>query len=340
MKTSTHYFEKWPNLKNWQQWFGQAKIVVVADQRVGKDALEHLGRIGHCLSVSAGEGLKRPEAFVKLAEEVLEVVAGCSAQEIILVAVGGGTVGDAVGFLASVLKRGVRLVHVPSTYLAALDSAHGGKTALNVGGFKNQIGTIYPAERVIVIRELLAMQPSLNLRSAYGELIKMAILAGGSLFQNLERTKTFDESLFWKVLPTAVLAKNKIVVRDPFEKKGIRQLLNLGHTVGHALEVEQNLPHGLAVQLGLEFSLELSRKHNLIGGANFQRLAKILAKNKTVAWARIPSKKLREYLSRDKKSRQLKYVRFVLVKKPGQAVVRELSIAAVVSAAKDFGWAR
>ena len=99
-----------------------------------------------------------------------------------------GTVGDFAGFLASILKRGVPLIHIPTTLLAAMDSAHGGKTALNVREFKNQVGTFYPAHGILLVRSLFEELPAMQIRSAIGEMAKMALIEGGELlFEKLAR---------------------------------------------------------------------------------------------------------------------------------------------------------
>lgn len=343
MKTKTLFIENWPNPRHWRAWLGRAKVVVVADQKLQSIVRRELAANGEIIFVAGGEELKSMRGLVDLAEEVLGRVQGESASQIVLIAVGGGTIGDAVGFLASVLKRGVRLIHVPTTYLAAVDSAHGGKTAINISGYKNQIGTFYSAERVVVIQKVLSTQPDVNLRSAYGELIKISLLEGGRIFARLRKAKVFDVKLFWQLLPAAVEAKQKIVTRDPYEKTGERQKLNLGHTLGHAIEVEQKWPHGLAVLSGLEFSLELSRRLKILSDPDYEVIRNVVNKNLSglrLNRPMISSKNLERLLARDKKALKRDRVRFVLVAKPGRPFVKELRINEVIRAAKDLGWAR
>ncbi|HRK06409.1 MAG TPA: hypothetical protein PLZ57_01465 [Pseudobdellovibrionaceae bacterium] len=229
----------------------------------------------------AGEDLKTLASFQREVEFWQRRWGAKLNRDFSVIAIGGGSVGDFAGFVASVYWRGLRLVHVPSTWLAALDSAHGGKTALNVGGAKNQIGSFHPAEEVILVRELLAAQPPARAVEARGELLKMALLDGGAwakpvraayerelrsaahgngakeaLANGALGTAPNWEKLIWKSLPSVVEAKLRVVRRDPREQSGERRILNLGHTWGHVLEATHNWPHGRCVELGLHFADE------------------------------------------------------------------------------------
>src|SRR5438445_1275287 len=121
-------------------------------------------------AVQAGEGLKSIDLFPEHISKITALCEKASVRKLTIVVVGGGSVGDFGGFVASILKRGVRLVHLPSTWLAAIDSAHGGKTALNVGGAKNQIGTFYPATEVVLVKSLLLSQPPARTFEGFAEL--------------------------------------------------------------------------------------------------------------------------------------------------------------------------
>jgi 3-dehydroquinate synthase len=266
------------------------------------------------------------------------MLSGHSARESAIVVVGGGSVGDWAGFLASVLKRGIAFVNIPSTWLAAIDSAHGGKTALNVDAYKNQVGTFYPATAIYCVKEILDQQPQENVRSGYGEALKMAILAGGPLYKKFIGCKDFNSDFLWKVLPQLVMAKYQVVKRDPFEKLGIRQILNLGHTMGHAIELEQKLPHGLAVQLGLEFSLEWSFREGLIKARDYEVMKSLLVKNRVPPLARLSAERLRLCIQQDKKTHNGDEVGFVFIKSPGKPVYKNVKMDELIQVARDSGW--
>jgi 3-dehydroquinate synthase len=199
-------------------------------------------------------------------------VEGCPSKEIVIIAMGGGSVGDFAGFVASILKRGVRLVHIPSTWLAAIDSAHGGKTALNVSRIKNQIGTYYCANEIHLVKEILLGQPEERMLEAFGEVIKIALIQGDKLWNQLEQKSKLSSTLYWKLLPEMIEAKYRIVRKDPFETKGFRQLLNLGHTVGHVLESKLKMPHGVAVLYGVAFVIEWSLQRRILSSKDYYRI--------------------------------------------------------------------
>lgn len=168
-----------------------------------------------------------------------------------IVAVGGGSVGDLVGFCASIFMRGIKLLHIPTTLLAMIDSSIGGKTAIDLGGVKNVVGTIYVADTLIDF-DFLETLPQEQMEDANGEIEKYKLLSsdiGATDIQTL--------------IKQCIEFKSKIVEKDLLDKN-IRRQLNLGHTVAHALELSYNLTHGQAVLLGLYYELKLAEKIGLL----------------------------------------------------------------------------
>lgn len=285
-------------------------------------------------AVAAGEGLKSVDLFP---EHILKLTALCekvSTQRLTLVVVGGGSVGDFGGFVASVLKRGVRLVHIPSTWLAAIDSAHGGKTALNVGGAKNQIGTFYPAAKIVLVKSLLFSQPPSRTFEGFAELLKISLIEGGSLWAQFSHEAEVSPEVLWKYLSTAISAKYKIVKKDPEEKKGLRHVLNLGHTVGHILESYYELPHGVAINYGLEFALRWSVQKKIMPSAEYEKLQRqpVMAYLLSATRDQLfdvktnAMKEFRRLLLNDKKKTKSETLRFVFLKKPGQTLIKEVHV--------------
>ncbi len=234
--------------------------VVIIDAALPVAWREALSRpaTGEPLVVEAGESLKRLAAVEALADRVLE---RRSTRPLTLVAVGGGTIGDAVGFLASILWRGVELWHVPTTLLAMVDSAHGGKTAVNLGAAKNQLGTFYPASRVVLVEEALATLPLEQRRDGLAELVKGLWLGDADALDLLEAdggvgqlaNAAFGDvgDRLMELLERAIEVKLDIVDQDLYETKGIRTFLNFGHTVAHTLELHTGISHGQAVSWGM-----------------------------------------------------------------------------------------
>lgn len=284
--------------------------------------------------VRAGESLKAVEGFSTHIARIVKLCEKTSSRGLTVVVVGGGSVGDFGGFVASILKRGVRLVQMPSTWLSAIDSAHGGKTALNVGSAKNQIGTFYPADKVVLCRSLLMAQPEARSFEGFGELLKIALLEGGSLWNSLSKEYELSAATMWKYLSKAIRAKNKIVAKDPQEKTGYRHILNLGHTMGHVLEVYYDLPHGVAINYGLDFALRWSVHKRLMKPAEYEKflrasVAGYLLSPVRDGLFRVNASLLKEFktlLLNDKKKTQAQSLRFVFLKKPGQSVIRDVTV--------------
>ncbi len=282
-------------------------------------------------AVEAGENLKNIDSFSEHIKNIVELTAELNPKELTIVVVGGGSVGDFGGFVASVLKRGVRLVHIPSTWLSAIDSAHGGKTALNVGAIKNQIGTFYQADEVYIIKELLESQPEGRATEALGELIKTAVLDGGTWFKKIKIEN------MWAVLPDAIKYKYKIVKKDPYEKSGHRQVLNLGHSFGHALEGALHIPHGLAVGYGLRFAIEWSCLRGYVLRKDCDKIKKLMPPS-FFSEIKITEKDLKDHLSKDKKRVDGESLTFIFIKGLGKPFRSKVEIGDVVREAKRQGW--
>ncbi len=237
-----------------------------------KSLLNHFPEMSHWMrqfratyGVSAGEGLKDLTYFAEHVRKIQQKLKGAvDRKTFVIVSLGGGSVGDFSAFFASVFKRGVGLYHIPTTYLSALDSAHGGKTALNVGGVKNQIGTFYPATKVFICKEVLRTQDKIRATEATSELFKIALLSGGNFAKKFFSSSVEGDQLIWKFIKRAIAAKYKITERDTHEMLGLREKLNLGHSMGHILEAHYLWPHGKAVAYGLDFALKWSAKRDLL----------------------------------------------------------------------------
>jgi 3-dehydroquinate synthase len=330
-KPKIHYCQAWPPLSE----LGTG-CVIVADQRF-EDHL-WIQDYPYCYFVKSGEELKDLRGFAEHVEGILSLVDQIPQRPLKIVAMGGGSVGDFAGFVASILKRGVGLTQVPSTWLSAVDSAHGGKTALNVGGIKNQIGTFYPAQDIFLIRPLLQGQPPERLHDVLGEVLKTCLIHGGDLWKKISKLPELEEKHLWKFLPDLIEAKYQIVKKDPQEKTGARHILNLGHTLGHVIEAESKLSHGRAVFLGLQFALSWSRQLKIMSEKTVQDIGKTQMGRYLLDPAELKRElraleNIREFLSQDKK-RVASGLRFVFVKSPGHCVVKVVTIDEIVAEVK------
>ena len=331
--------------------------------RVSPALRRFVARFPHRYAVTAGEKLKDLRHFAQHMVALGLVSEALSPRELQFVSLGGGSVGDFAGFAASVFKRGVGLVHVPTTWLAAMDSAHGGKTALNVGGVKNQIGTFFPASQVILVQEFLLSQKRAQVQDAWGEMAKIALLDGSGWGRRLVKVmkgharqqaiarSVHDDVLeksLWRNLRSAISAKLRIVARDPQEKLGRRQVLNLGHTFGHVLEALTGLSHGQAVALGLDFSLRWSARRTYLKAAACAEARSFLHRSLALdAFAKadagilkkhLKAADLRRCLRRDKKGAGRDRLNFVFWQGWGRPLRRLVDVADVVQEARRQGW--
>lgn len=202
----------------------------------------------------------------------------------VLVAAGGGVVGDVAGFAAASYLRGVRLVHVPTTLVAQVDSAIGGKTGVNLSQGKNLVGAFYQPSLVVVDTEFLRSLPERQFRSGVYEIVKYAILSGPGLFEKVERgiagLLARRAPQLRAIVPSCISIKAGIVSRDERES-GLREKLNLGHTLAHALEAAtgyRRYLHGEAVAWGLIFAALLSVAMNRLSDAETMRIVRLVAR--------------------------------------------------------------
>jgi 3-dehydroquinate synthase len=337
VKTSKLYYsKKLPTPKTW----GSGAILIydrIFDRQVKASAW--VQKFEHRYSVKSGEKLKNIDQFPLHMKKILKLAEGIATRDITLVILGGGSVGDFGGFVASVLKRGVRFVQIPSTWLAAIDSSHGGKTGLNVSKIKNQVGTFYPANEIHLVQEILAGQPQERVLEASGEVIKISLLEGKRLWSSLRDVSKLDSALYWKNLPAMVSAKYKIVSRDPKEESGMRHLLNLGHTLGHVWESQMKIPHGIAVLYGVAFAIEWSLHRKYMSSKDYYsiRLSEFgaflpdrLELENILAKTRDPQK----LLLQDKKMSQHRKIRFIFLRAPGRTVIESVTVAELLAEMK------
>jgi 3-dehydroquinate synthase len=254
------------------------RLAVVTDEQVwaaqgGK--LQASGLSIEPIIVPAGEGSKSWGRLQEVTERLLAL--GVERGDAV-VAFGGGMVGDLAGFAASLLKRGCRYVQVPTTLLAQVDSSVGGKTAINAAAGKNLVGSFHQPAAVLIDPETLDTLPARELRAGYAEVVKYGLIADSAFFAWCEAHGAAllaggpDARLH--AIETCVAMKAAIVGEDERETRGRRALLNLGHTFGHALEVESGyaMLHGEAVALGIALAFRFSTERGLCPAADTERV--------------------------------------------------------------------
>ena len=197
--------------------------------------------------LEAGENAKSLSTYEKITNFMLEK---CVSKSFTLVAFGGGTIGDLVGYLAATYKRGVNYINIPTTTLAIVDASIGGKNAINMGEIKNALGTIYPPSKILVGTDVLDTLDERNINNGLFESLKMGLSLDKELFELFENAE--EKKYLNEVIYRSILAKKEVVEKDE-DEISYRKILNFGHTFGHAIEMltEGKLLHGEAIANGM-----------------------------------------------------------------------------------------
>lgn len=259
-------------------------------------------------------------------EEIARSLVGAGAdRRAVVVAIGGGVVGDVAGFAAASYLRGVALVHVPTTLVAQTDSAVGGKTGVNLPEGKNLVGAFYPAKLVVVDTNLLDTLPEREYRGGLAEVVKYGVIADAKLFgfleKNFEKLLKRDARALEQVIARSLEIKAEVVGKDERES-GLREILNFGHTFGHALESAtgyKKYQHGEAVAWGMMVAALYGHEIGVTPAVDASRIISLLRRmGRLPAWPKVPAKRLIELMGADKKTRGGK-LRFVLTPRIGEA---------------------
>jgi 3-dehydroquinate synthase len=256
------------------------------------------------------------EIYIKLAELV-------SDRKSFIIGVGGGVVCDLTGFASSTYLRGMKFGFIPSTLLAMVDAAIGGKNGVNFDSYKNQIGTINQPQFIFCDLQFLKTLDKNEITNAWAEVIKTAAINSRELFINIEKRTDNFNNLTDIIYRTAEI-KSRIVELDEFES-GNRILLNFGHTYGHAIESVIGIPHGQAVSLGICLALDLSIKHTNLKSDTAERIKSLLRTFNLPTEINIDKDILHQAILKDKK-RANDIINFVLLEDIGKAVIKKLDI--------------
>lgn len=254
-------------------------------------------------------------------------------KECILLALGGGVIGDITGFAAATYQRGSNIIHIPTTLLSQIDSSIGGKTAINHILGKNMIGAFFQPNLVITSIHFLKTLPNCEFFAGMAEIIKYGCIADKDFFAwiecNIQSIKTYDQDILTYMISKSCELKAQIISLDEKEKSGIRTLLNFGHTFGHAIEYCQNyqgLKHGEVVAIGMVMAAKLSLYKKLIHKSVVTRIILLLNAFSlpTSLPKKLNKKKLMAAILRDKKN-TIDGINFVLLDNIGHARVELIS---------------
>ena len=339
--------------------YAEEQIFILVDSNTREFCLPHLRELlynryalhvrgENVLEMPAGEEYKSIETILPLWHELVERKA---TRKALLINLGGGVVTDMGGFVAATYRRGIDYINVPTTLLSMVDAGHGGKTGFDFEGLKNFIGSFYPPKEVWIEPRYLKTLPREEMLSGYAELIKHALLSGSvALDEALERIELFlhlpeandDElAICERMINESIAVKQQVVELDPRET-GLRKCLNLGHTIGHALEelsFQKGAPlrHGYAVMQGLIAELWLSAK---ILGLPMGVVDKVAQCMQTyygaVEIAESDFKSILAYMRNDKKNASANEINFTLLSSVGKYEVNHIVPCKMIGEALQF----
>jgi len=264
-----------------------SRAVIITNEVVanlhGRYLVESLNRDGigaEMLTVPDGEAQKSLHMAAKLYGHLSRLKAERSTA---ILALGGGVIGDLAGFVAATYMRGLPLIQIPTTLLAQVDSSIGGKVAVNHGSLKNMIGTFYQPRLVLTDISLLKSLADQEMRNGLAEVIKYGIVRDSELFQilenNLDKIRAYDQAILEEIVARCASIKAGIVQSDERDT-GLRNILNFGHTTGHAIETitRFKISHGQAVALGMIVAAEIAREMDLLSEGQVSRIISLIEK--------------------------------------------------------------
>lgn len=309
---------------------GARHVVVMTDSNVdglyGDPVADHFVEAGvesHVLVVEAGEPSKSPEVAADLWQTMIDE--GCDRQTVV-VAVGGGVVGDIAGFIAATFARGLRFFQVPTTLLAQVDSSVGGKTGVNLEGAKNMVGAFWQPDGVLIDTDVLKTLPEREFAAGLAEVVKYGVILDSDFFAYLEKEADAilarDPGALQTIIQRSCRLKADVVEADELEQSGQRAKLNYGHTYGHALEAAtgySQLLHGEAVAIGMVCASRLAEAMGRITADDTARQIALLERFglPTAIPEGVDPGELSALMWRDKKVRDGE-IRFVLPTRIGE----------------------
>ena len=311
---------------------GERELIVLYDVNVAwvaDEVLQALSGVKASIALKTSEPLKTLDTVQQVERQLMEADASRGA---LLLSIGGGITSDIGGFAASIYKRGIRYANLPTTLLSQVDAAIGGKTGVNLDGFKNMLGAFHMPEFTFICADVLRTLPRREFLSGVAEMLKTFLLADGEVYADAVRFfagAQDDSGVLLALVKRAAAIKEAIVLRDPYEQ-GERAQLNLGHTFGHAIEHEarqrgDDIAHGEAVAMGILLAARL--------GESLGISEKGLAGRLTEDWRHVglparcpyPLDVLQEAMAKDKKALGGGTVKFVIPVTPGTVVFHEMN---------------
>jgi len=298
-----------------------SKIVLIFDSNIDSNIVDIFKKIFNdivCIPINLELNKKKSfNLFLDIQSKLIEYNFD---KDLLILSLGGGSIGDLVGFIASTYKRGINYIQIPTTLLGMLDSSIGGKTGIDSRDGKNLIGTFYHPELVFIDINFLSTLKKEEITSGIFEAIKYGVALDSDLFLFINENKEdlYNIDILKKIIEWCCEIKTNIIVKDE-KDKGLRNKLNFGHTIGHAIESIYNIRHGEAVAYGMICATYLSKANNTIDSNESDQIIKL------ISYFDLPkiifdTEKILKYISRDKKQKNGKS-NFILLNSIGNSYI-------------------
>lgn len=319
-KTTTYYLDA--DFSYLAKLVDQDHTVIITDEHIFSRQQKRFGG-WNTIVINAGEQFKVQETVDSIVMQLIELGAD---RKTTLVGVGGGVVTDITGYVGAIYMRGLTVGFVPASILAMVDASIGGKNGIDVGVYKNMVGTIRQPQFLLYDYSLLKSLPKEEWVNGFAEVIKHAAIRDAVLFRELEKNRlgTYqkDKLALAKLIRRNVAIKSAVVEKDEFEQ-GERRLLNFGHTLGHAIENLYELSHGQAISIGMVAACMISEQFTPFGDTD--RVINTLKRYGLPTLAEFDTREVMNVLKMDKKKVR-DSMNYVLLNKIGQGVVKQIPI--------------
>jgi 3-dehydroquinate synthase len=310
----------------------QKNAVLVTDENVFNAHLQKF-KNWNTIVLKAGEEFKIQQTADTIIDQLIELQAD---RKTTLIGVGGGVITDITGYVASIYMRGIKFGFVPTTVLAMVDAGIGGKNGVDVGVYKNLVGTIRQPAFILHDYTLLSSLPLNEWQNGFAEIIKHACIKDAVMFGGLEKgsIESYQKkpSLCAELIRRNAELKIKVVRKDEFEQ-GERKLLNFGHTLGHALENQYELSHGQAISIGMTYASLLSEQ--LLDFKYAERVTSLLQQYGLPTYASFNKKKTFDVLKMDKK-KEKQDINYILLERIGKGVIKSIPLAEIEQIIQSF----
>jgi len=312
-----------------------SRTFLITDENVNQLYGNSFPPVCEKIVLGSGEGAKTIKSLEFIYEKLL---AGGADRASFILAIGGGVVCDIAGFAASTYMRGIEFAFMPTTLLAQVDAAIGGKNGVNLRGYKNIVGVFRQPLFVLIDPAFLVTLTEKEISCGFAEAIKCAVIADAELFSYLEKYSRqalgLESQVVKKIIREAVKLKISVVERDEKEK-GERRKLNFGHSFAHSLEKNYGLSHGEAVSVGMVLAAELSVRKKFLDREDFERLCSLLIKYRLPVSLRFQKKAVFESIRKDKKKKG-QTIDFILLKSIGEGFIENIRFDELLEVMNDL----